>query len=176
MTTGVDYNKTLNLPKTSFPMRADLSKREPDFYKNFVKNKTYYKLLERNANKPLYVLHDGPPYANGKIHLGTALNKILKDFIIKYKNMSGFKAPFVPGWDTHGLPIELKVLKSANVDKKKLTAIFCGYNCQSLLILWLTKNHLNKKEKIIFLLLRFYGFRLPVCRRCPSYLYQPRRW
>ena len=129
MTTGVDYNKTLNLPKTSFPMRADLSKREPDFYKNFVKNKTYYKLLERNANKPLYVLHDGPPYANGKIHLGTALNKILKDFIIKHKNMSGFKAPFVPGWDTHGLPIELKVLKSANVDKKKLTAIELRQMC-----------------------------------------------
>lgn len=107
-----NYDSTLNLPKTSFKMRADLSKREPVYYKSLIDNDFYGELLNKNKNKPLFILHDGPPYANGEIHLGTALNKILKDFIVKYKNMTGFQAPYVPGWDTHGLPIELKVLKN----------------------------------------------------------------
>lgn len=110
-----DYNATLNLPKTDFPMRAGLPKSEPVTLKNWEDEKIYDKLMKLNEAKPLFVLHDGPPYANGNIHLGTALNKILKDFIVRYKNMSGFKAPYVPGWDTHGLPTELKARKEAGV-------------------------------------------------------------
>ncbi|MEE1319697.1 MAG: isoleucine--tRNA ligase, partial [Ruminococcus sp.] len=110
-----DYNSTLNLPKTDFPMRAGLPKSEPVTLKNWEDEKIYEKLMEINEGKPMFVLHDGPPYANGNIHLGTALNKILKDFIVRYKNMAGFKAPFVPGWDTHGLPTELKARKKAGV-------------------------------------------------------------
>ena len=110
-----DYNSTLNLPKTDFPMRAGLPKSEPVTLKNWEEEKIYENLMEINEGKPLFVLHDGPPYANGNIHLGTALNKILKDFIVRYKNMSGFKAPYVPGWDTHGLPTELKARKKAGV-------------------------------------------------------------
>ncbi len=110
-----DYNKTLNLPSTDFPMRAGLPKSEPETLERWQKNNVYEKLMELNEGKPLYVLHDGPPYANGDIHLGTALNKVLKDIIVRYKNMSGFKAPYVPGWDTHGLPTELKARKKAGV-------------------------------------------------------------
>ncbi len=110
-----DYNSTLNLPKTDFPMRAGLPKSEPVTLKNWEDEKIYENLMKVNEGKPLFVLHDGPPYANGNIHLGTALNKVLKDFIVRYKNMAGFKAPFVPGWDTHGLPTELKARKKAGV-------------------------------------------------------------
>ena len=112
----MDYNKTLNLPKTDFPMRAGLPQREPAFLQEWEDNYLYKKLMEKNDGKPLFVLHDGPPYANGDIHLGTALNKVLKDFIVRYKNMTGFKAPYVPGWDTHGLPTELKARKKAGID------------------------------------------------------------
>ena len=111
-----DYNQTLNLLKTDFPMRASLPQREPEMLKKWYEESRYEKLMEKNEGKPLFVLHDGPPYANGDIHLGTALNKILKDFIVRYKNMSGFKAPYVPGWDTHGLPTELKARAKAGID------------------------------------------------------------
>lgn len=110
-----DYKNTLNLPKTDFPMQAGLPKREPDRLAKWEEEHIYEKLMEKNEGKPLYVLHDGPPYANGDIHLGTALNKVLKDIIVRYKNMTGFKAPYVPGWDTHGLPTELKARKKAGV-------------------------------------------------------------
>ncbi len=110
-----DYNKTLNLPNTDFPMRAGLPQSEPVTLKKWNDNDIYGKLMEKNAGKPMFILHDGPPYANGNIHLGTALNKVLKDFIVRYKNMSGFCAPFVPGWDTHGLPTELKARAKAGV-------------------------------------------------------------
>lgn len=110
-----DYNSTLNLPKTDFPMRAGLPQSEPATLKSWEDNKVYEKLMEKNEGKPLFVLHDGPPYANGNIHLGHALNKILKDFIVRYKNISGYKAPYVPGWDTHGLPTELKARQKAGV-------------------------------------------------------------
>lgn len=115
MTMSQDYNKTLNLPKTDFPMRAGLPKSEPVTLKNWEESRIYDKLMEKNEGKPLFVLHDGPPYANGNVHLGTSLNKVLKDFIVRYKNMSGFKAPYVPGWDTHGLPTELKARAKAGV-------------------------------------------------------------
>ena len=107
----MDYNQTLSLPKTDFPMRAGLPTREPVMLQAWEKDRLYYKMIENNEGKPLYVFHDGPPYANADIHLGTALNKILKDVIVRYKNISGFKCHFVPGWDTHGLPIELKAMK-----------------------------------------------------------------
>lgn len=111
----MDYNKTLNLPKTDFPMRASLPQREPEFLKKWNENDQYKKLMDYNEGKPLFVLHDGPPYANGDIHIGHALNKTSKDFIVRYKNMTGFKSPFVPGWDTHGLPTELAARKKAGI-------------------------------------------------------------
>lgn len=113
---SVDYNLTMNLPKTDFPMRGNLPQKEPEMIKRWQDQKLYQKLMEKNEGLPLYVLHDGPPYANGDIHMGTALNKVLKDIIIKYKNMSGYKAPYIPGWDTHGLPIELKAMKKVGVE------------------------------------------------------------
>ena len=110
-----DYNATLNLPKTDFPMRGGLPQSEPKTLERWEEEKVYDKLIKKNEGKPLYVLHDGPPYANGDIHLGHALNKILKDFIVRYKNMAGFQSPFVPGWDTHGLPTELKARAKAGI-------------------------------------------------------------
>ncbi len=111
-----DYNQTLNLPQTEFPMRAGLPQREPQMLAEWEQNKLYEKLMEKNAGKPKYVLHDGPPYANGNIHIGTALNKIIKDMIVRYRNMTGYQSPFVPGFDTHGLPIELKARAKAGVE------------------------------------------------------------
>ncbi len=118
-----DYNETLNLPKTDFPMRANLPKRERELFQKIDEEKLYQNIIAKNEGKPRYVLHDGPPYANGDIHLGTALNKILKDIIVKQKNMSGYCAPYVPGWDTHGLPIELKALKASKVDRSKIAPL-----------------------------------------------------
>ena len=111
----MDYNKTLNLPETEFPMRAGLPTREPEALKEWQDNDIYGELMKKNAGKPSYILHDGPPYANGVIHMGTALNKSLKDFVLRYKNMTGFCAPYVPGYDTHGLPTELKARKKVGV-------------------------------------------------------------
>lgn len=102
-----DYGKTLNLPKTNFQMKANLANKEPLMVRDWAKKNIYEKGLD--FNKPTFILHDGPPYANGNIHIGHSLNKILKDIILKYKRLSGYNAPYVPGWDTHGLPIELKV-------------------------------------------------------------------
>ena len=110
-----DYNATLNLPKTDFPMRAGLPQSEPKTLERWEEEKVYDKLIKKNEGKPLFVLHDGPPYANGDIHLGHALNKILKDFIVRYRNMDGHQSPFVPGWDTHGLPTELKARDKAGI-------------------------------------------------------------
>ncbi|MCL2080952.1 MAG: isoleucine--tRNA ligase [Oscillospiraceae bacterium] len=112
----MDYNATLHLPKTEFPMRAGLPKREPVQLKEWEDAGAYERIMERNEGKPLFILHDGPPYANGDIHIGTAMNKILKDIIIRYKNMTGCKAPYVPGWDTHGLPIESAMLKKHKLE------------------------------------------------------------
>ncbi|MDR0222727.1 MAG: isoleucine--tRNA ligase [Oscillospiraceae bacterium] len=111
-----DYNETLNLPKTDFPMRANLPQREPARLSRWENDRIYYKLQEKTKGGKKYVLHDGPPYANGNIHMGTALNKVLKDIIVKYKVMRGYNSPYVPGWDCHGLPIELKALKKIGSD------------------------------------------------------------
>jgi isoleucyl-tRNA synthetase len=107
----MDYSKTVNLPATDFPMKADLPKREPGMIKRWDEENIYQKILESRRDAELYILHDGPPYANGHIHLGHALNKILKDIIVKHKTMMGFKSPYVPGWDCHGLPIEHNVTR-----------------------------------------------------------------
>lgn len=107
----MDYKQTLNLPKTDFPMRANLAEREPGVVQKWRAEGLYHRLLERNRGGRPYVLHDGPPYANGDVHLGTALNKIVKDIIVKRQLMAGRYAPYVPGWDCHGMPIEHQVLR-----------------------------------------------------------------
>lgn len=107
----MDYKKTLNIPKTNFEMKANLNIKEPKIQKQWLDNNIYQKILNKNRNNEIFLLHDGPPYANGNIHIGHALNKTLKDIIIRQKNLIGFYAPFIPGWDTHGLPIELAMLK-----------------------------------------------------------------
>jgi len=116
-----DYTSTLNLPKTDFPMRANLAQREPAMQAETEKKDLYKLMLERNAGKPSFVLHDGPPFSNGDIHMGTTMNKILKDFINKYKSMSGYRVPFTPGWDNHGMPIESAIIKKNKLDRKKMS-------------------------------------------------------
>lgn len=124
-----DYKKTLNLPDTPFPMRGDLAKREPVMLKDWQERKLYQKIREVSKGRPKFVLHDGPPYANGDIHIGHAVNKILKDIIVKSKTLSGFDAPYVPGWDCHGLPIELVVEKNhgKNIDPAKFRELCREY-------------------------------------------------
>ena len=123
-----NYNDTIHKMQTPFEMRAGLPKKEPKMLEDWENNHVYEQMIRNNEGKPRYILHDGPPYANGSIHMGTALNKIIKDIIVRYKNMAGFQAPYVPGYDTHGLPIELKALgslgdKKAGVSKLELRKI-----------------------------------------------------
>jgi isoleucyl-tRNA synthetase len=118
-----NYSKTLNLPQTNFAMKANLTQREPQQRKNWDKMGIYKKILDSRANCPQYILHDGPPYANGNIHMGHVINKVLKDIVVKYKTMSGFKAPYVPGWDCHGLPIEAKVFTELGEKAKTLSKL-----------------------------------------------------
>ena len=126
-----NYKDTLNMMQTEFSMRAGLPVKEPVALDKWYDSEIYEKLMEKNDGKPLYDLHDGRPDANGKIHMGTALNKILKDFVLRYKNMSGFKAPYVPGYDTHGLPTELKARKAAGVDSaEELTPLKIRQLCR----------------------------------------------
>ncbi len=105
----MDYKQTLNLPKTEFPMKANLVKKEPELLEKWEKLDLYNLIRQVSQGRKRYFLHDGPPYANGHIHMGTAFNKILKDIIVKSRQMAGFDSPYVPGWDCHGLPIEHKV-------------------------------------------------------------------
>lgn len=107
----MDYKNTLNLPETQFPMRGNLAKREPVWIKEWQENKVYEAIREASKGRPKFILHDGPPYANGDIHIGHAVNKVLKDIILKSRNMAGFDAPYVPGWDCHGMPIEIQIEK-----------------------------------------------------------------
>jgi len=116
----MDFKDTLLMPKTEFPMRGNLPKREPEIQEKWDENDIYKKVQEHTKGRPMFVLHDGPPYANGDIHIGHALNKILKDIIVRHKSMSGFNAPYVPGWDTHGLPIE-QALTNKGVNRKEMT-------------------------------------------------------
>jgi isoleucyl-tRNA synthetase len=127
---AMDYRHTLNLPKTDFPMKANLAKREPDILKTWEAKATYLQLSQQTKGRPKYILHDGPPYANGNIHIGTALNKILKDFIVKSKSMAGFDSHYVPGWDCHGLPVEHEVEKSLGSKKGKLSVVEIRRRCR----------------------------------------------
>ena len=101
-----NYKETLNLPRTEFPMKANLAGREPEMLKMWEETRLYQQIQKSRADRELFVLHDGPPFANGDVHMGTALNKILKDFVVKSQTMLGKRVPYVPGWDCHGLPIE----------------------------------------------------------------------
>ncbi|WP_031385768.1 isoleucine--tRNA ligase [Desulfonatronum thiodismutans] len=125
-----DYKKTLNLPQTSFPMRANLSQNEPKMLAFWEKINAYEAMIAPNAGARTYVLHDGPPYANGHIHLGTALNKVLKDIIVKSRNMQGLRAEYVPGWDCHGLPIELKVEQEFKLKQKPVSTLEIRARCR----------------------------------------------
>jgi isoleucyl-tRNA synthetase len=116
----MNYKDTLLMPKTEFPMRGNLPKREPEMQEKWNEMEIYKKVQGRTEGRPLFILHDGPPYANGDLHMGHALNKVLKDFIVRYKSMSGYNAPYVPGWDTHGLPIE-QALTKKGVNRKEMT-------------------------------------------------------
>jgi len=116
----VDYSKTICLPKTSFPMKGNLKEKEPEILRFWEGKKIYYEILKKNEGNPTYILHDGPPYANGHIHLGTALNKILKDIVVKYKSMNGYFSPFIPGWDCHGMPIEHQIFQETKLEKNKV--------------------------------------------------------
>jgi len=116
----MDYKNTLNLPKTDFPMKADLARREPLILQQWQRQDIYRLIREKSEGRPRYILHDGPPYANGSIHIGHALNKTLKDIIIKYKTMRGYSAPYVPGWDCHGLPVEHQLFKELKLNKSQI--------------------------------------------------------
>ena len=126
----MDYKDTLNLPKTDFPMRGNLPRREPQMLKKWQENDLPGKIAAAGSGKPRFTLHDGPPYANGHIHIGHALNKILKDIIIKSKRMQGFDVPYVPGWDCHGLPIELMVDKKLGKKKREMTKAQIRRQCR----------------------------------------------
>ena len=116
-----DYTSTLNLPSTSFAMRANLPQREPEMLKYWDEIDLYSLMLKKNEGHEQFVLHDGPPFSNGDIHMGTAMNKILKDFIVKSKTMEGYYAPYIPGWDNHGMPIESAIIKKNKIDRKKMS-------------------------------------------------------
>ena len=137
-----DYNQTIHLPKTEFPMRASLPMREPGFLADWESENLYEEILKKNEGKPMFVLHDGPPYANGNLHMGHALNKILKDFIVRYKNMAGFNAPFIPGWDTHGLPIERQAIKAFGLDREKVSVVEFRKKCEEF-----ARNHVDTQRE-----------------------------
>lgn len=142
----MDYGKTLNLPKTEFPMRAGLPEREPGFLDFWEENKIYEKKQALHAGNEKFVLHDGPPYANGRIHMGTALNKILKDIVIKYKYAQGFDTPYVPGWDTHGMPIEHAAIKNLGLDRHALDILVLRNECRNYALGWVDEQRKDFKR------------------------------
>ena len=117
----MDYNKTINLPQTEFPMRAGLPNREPGMLENWEKLDLYHELLKKNEGKPRFALHDGPPFSNGNLHMGHALNKSIKDFITRMYAMRGYYTPYIPGWDNHGMPIESAIIKEQKLNRKKMS-------------------------------------------------------
>ena len=126
-----DYSATLNLPKTEFPMRGNLPENEPKILDEIFENGLYEKMLKKNEGKEPFVLHDGPPYANGEIHIGHALNKILKDTIVRYKNLQGYYTPFIPGFDTHGMPTENKAIKALGLNRDEIPVSQFRDTCKS---------------------------------------------
>ncbi len=135
----MEYGKMLNLPQTDFPMRGNLPQKEPGIQAWWDEVDIYEKVQEQQQGKPKFVLHDGPPYANGDIHLGHALNKILKDIIVKYKSMEGYDAPYVPGWDTHGLPIEHAIIKSEKLDRHQISVTDFRKKCEEYALSFIDK-------------------------------------
>src|ERR1035441_5902501 len=126
----MDLKSTINLPKTGFPMKANLPQNEPKMLERWEQMDLYERIRQARKGKEKYILHDGPPYTSGPIHLGTAMNKCLKDFIVKSKTMSGFDAPYVPGWGCHGLPIEIKVDNELGSKKARMTAVEIRQACR----------------------------------------------
>lgn len=124
------YDATLNLPQTEFPMRANLPAKEPEILRKWEEINIYDKVQQKNAGRKQFILHDGPPYANGDIHLGHTLNKVLKDIIVKYHSMAGFDAPYIPGWDTHGLPIEQQAIKALGIDRHRTDVLDFRRHCK----------------------------------------------
>jgi len=141
----MDYKKTLNLPKTKFPMKGNLAQREPERLKKWNQADLYKKIREEFSGRPKFILHDGPPYANGAIHIGHAVNKVLKDIIIKSKSLNGFDAPYIPGWDCHGLPIELMVEKKIGKAGAKVSPAIFRKECRA----YATKQVKTQKEEFI---------------------------
>ena len=133
-----DYNKTVNLPSTEFPMRAALPKREPDMLKRWQEQDIYNEMLKKNEGKPLFVLHDGPPFSNGDLHMGHALNKALKDFIVRSYAMRGYYTPYIPGWDNHGMPIESAIIKKNKINRKAMAVPEFRSACQDF-----ARNYMN---------------------------------
>ena len=127
----MEYKETLNLPRTDFPMRANLPQREPETLARWTESRLYERLLEHRDGAPTFLLHDGPPYANGSIHIGHALNKVLKDIILKYRHLAGWRTPYRPGWDCHGLPIEVHVDRVLGPRKKEMSTIAVREECRS---------------------------------------------
>ncbi len=143
----MDYRATLNLPQTSFKMKANLSQKEPMYLKRWDKEDLYGQLQQHGKDKPLFILHDGPPYANGNIHLGTAFNKILKDIILKSRRMAGFNAPYIPGWDCHGLPIEHNVDMELGDKKKEIPKLSKRKACRKYAEKWI-KNQKSEFKRL----------------------------
>src|SRR5512143_2093430 len=143
-----DYKATLLLPKTSFPMKGDLPRREPERLKRWEETDLYGRLRERRRAEgaPRFVFHDGPPYANGSIHIGTALNKVLKDIVVRSRSLAGFDAPFVPGWDCHGLPIELKVDKELGARKRSMSEVEVRLACRAYAERWIDDQRTDFKR------------------------------
>src|SRR5512137_2650332 len=150
---AVDYKDTVNLPNTGFPMKANLAQREPEIQRAWEAEGLFERIVAANAARPgakRFVLHDGPPYANGDIHIGHALNKILKDIVVKYRNQKGETADFVPGWDCHGLPIELKVDKELGSKKREMDRAAVIEACRAYAAGWIDKQRVSFKRLGIF--------------------------
>ena len=132
-----DYKATLKLPKTDFPMKANLPKREPETLKRWDDTRLYARLIESRKNAQPWILHDGPPYANGRVHFGTALNKILKDFVVRSRSMMGFRSHYVPGWDCHGMPIELQVARELGARARTMPKLELRKLCREFAERWI---------------------------------------
>ncbi len=150
---AVDYKDTVHLPRTDFPMKANLPQREPEILRAWEEERVFENMVERNTARPgarKFVLHDGPPYANGDIHIGHALNKILKDVIVKYHAMLGEVADYVPGWDCHGLPIELKVDKELGPKKREMSRADVIVACRRYALKWIDRQREEFKRLGVF--------------------------
>ena len=150
MTKLLDLKSTINLPRTDFPMKAQLPKREPEQLEQWNQYGLYHRILESRRDAPLFVFHDGPPYPTGDIHLGTGLNKICKDMVVKSKTMAGFRVPYIPGWDCHGLPIETKVEKELGGKKDSVAPAEFRRMCREFAAKYIDSNRRDFKRLGVF--------------------------